>query len=166
MDVDIDLTHCLTTVVVWTCLCANPLTDLSEAIQGLCWTHCWTVGLWPKQDRMYLIPLVSVTRHMLWCIRHESLEEDGLLLHFTPWLCIACLTGQKCPTLSAINLFLGNWPGWNNHWVGQFSEASTGVWRCESSQIAYWEHQNVVKLCLIATSWLEISNNGNKLGHM
>lgn len=89
-------------------------------------------GYEQRQDKMYLI-IWYLSPDMLWCIRYESLEEDGLLLHFTPWLCIACLTGQKCPNLSAIDLFLGNWPGWYNHWVGQVSETLTGVWRCKSS---------------------------------
>lgn len=73
MNVDIDLTHstCLTTVVIWTCLCANPFTDFSEAIQGLCWTHCWTVGLWAKTGRNVLDTLgicrqTYAVMHQIW----------------------------------------------------------------------------------------------------
>lgn len=132
--------------------------------QFMCWTHHLTLQVWHKMGQNVLDTFWYLWQDKL-MHQNESFEGDGWLLHFPPSCVLAVgliLIGQKCPTLSAINLYLGNRPGWQIHWNSK-SQAQTGVWLW---QVVNQKERNVVRLCLVVTGWLEVSNNGNSLGHM
>lgn len=102
---------------VETCFCANSLPDVYEAM-GLSWTHHWSTEIWGKDGMTHtwcLRCLWPDTCRDAWDVNHL---KKRWLLHVSPGCVLAVWlipTGQKCPTLFAIKLYLGNWSGCQIH---------------------------------------------------